>query len=742
MEQKTKISSKAEFNLFKMVMYGVLFCAVGILLNLAGSRVASYFKLPLYLDSIGTVLVAVTTGLLPGVIVGFLSNVINALSDPINAYYALTSVFIAAAATWWAGKGWCNKVGQARFLTIPLSLIGGGIGSVLTYCLYGFDIGQGFTAPLSMHFFEQGNGSLFFSQLLSDLLYDVPDKVITVVVAFILFKLLTSRITGLAHIHGWRQKPLNDKEYDEAVHEFGQSAKSLRTKLLLIVSILLIMIFFVTAVIAYKLYDAATKEDHIKMGTGAANLVASVIPGDRIDEFIRLGEDADGYREIEKQLEQIKTTSEEIMYVYCYQILEDGCHVVFDLDTEDTPGGNPGDIVEFDEAFMPYIDDLFAGRRIEPIESDETFGWLITMYEPIYDSNGNCKAYACVDISMNKVRLREISFITKIVALFFAFLVVIMALGLWFADYNLILPINTMARAADRFANRMEENRDVSVNHFKSLDIHTGDEIQNLYHAFSMTIEETVRYIADIQEKSAEINKMQNGLILVLADMVESRDESTGAHVRKTAAYCRIILEHLRQNGEFTDIITDDYINDVFNSAPLHDIGKISVPDAILNKPGKLTDEEYEIMKTHTTAGKNIIQQAIEQVATDAGYLREARNLAAYHHEKWDGTGYPEGLSGDAIPLSARVMAVADVFDALISARVYKPSFDYTRAFDIIEKGSGSHFDPRVAKAFMEARDEAEIIAEEFSEMHTGMITQEAIERAAKSRAERKAETA
>ena len=147
-------------------------------------------------------------------------------------------------------------------------------------------------------------------------------------------------------------------------------------------------------------------------------------------------------------------------------------------------------------------------------------------------------------------------------------------------------------------------------------------------------------------------------------------------------------------------------------------------------------------MKTHTTAGKNIIQQAIEQVATDTGYLREARNLAAYHHEKWDGTGYPEGLSGDAIPLSARVMAVADVFDALVSARVYKPPFDYSRAFGIIEMGSGSHFDPRVAKAFLEAREEAEIIAEEFSEMHTGMITREAIERAAKNRAERKAETA
>ena len=164
---------------------------------------------------------------------------------------------------------------------------------------------------------------------------------------------------------------------------------------------------------------------------------------------------------------------------------------------------------------------------------------------------------------------------------------------------------------------------------------------------------------------------MQNGLIMVLADMVESRDQCTGDHVRKTAAYSQVILEQMRKEGLYPDILTDEFIEDVVNSAPLHDVGKIQVSDTLLNKPGKLTDEEFTRMKYHTTAGGEIIAHAIALVS-DTGYLAEAKNLASYHHERWDGKGYPEGLKGEDIPLSARVMAVADVFDALVSRRSYK----------------------------------------------------------------------
>ena len=198
---------------------------------------------------------------------------------------------------------------------------------------------------------------------------------------------------------------------------------------------------------------------------------------------------------------------------------------------------------------------------------------------------------------------------------------------------------------------------------------------------------------------------------MVLADMVESRDENTGDHVRKTAAYTRIIMDKLREMDIYTDQLTDQFIFDVERSAPLHDIGKISISDTILNKPGKLTDEEFEIMKTHTIAGAAVIDQTIEKLP-ESGYLLEAKNIALYHHEKWNGRGYPEGLSGEDIPLSARIMAVADVFDALVSERCYKKAFSFDEAMDIIKKDAGSHFDPNVAEAFLQSRERVSEVME------------------------------
>ena len=195
-------------------------------------------------------------------------------------------------------------------------------------------------------------------------------------------------------------------------------------------------------------------------------------------------------------------------------------------------------------------------------------------------------------------------------------------------------------------------------------------------------------------------------MINVMANLVESRDTSTGMHIKNTAEYVRIIVEQLKEDGVYEDILTPEYMVDVVASAPLHDVGKIMVSDTILNKPGKLTDEEFEKMKIHTIEGAKIIDDVINQVGeVRSGYLYEARNMAHYHHEKWNGKGYPEGLSGEDIPLSARIMAVADVFDALVSSRCYKPAFSFEQAMDIIQKDSGTHFDPQVVKAFVEAED-------------------------------------
>ncbi|MCM1578793.1 MAG: HD domain-containing protein [Ruminococcus sp.] len=195
------------------------------------------------------------------------------------------------------------------------------------------------------------------------------------------------------------------------------------------------------------------------------------------------------------------------------------------------------------------------------------------------------------------------------------------------------------------------------------------------------------------------VSHMQSGMISFMAEVVESRDDNTGGHIRRTAEYVKTIAEEMRRRGAYADILTERYLNDMTVAAPLHDIGKIHIPDAVLNKPGRLTDEEFVIMKTHTTAGEKLLIHAKEELGESA-YLNTAIEMAAYHHEWWNGKGYPYGISGEEIPLCARIMAVADVYDALVSKRCYKTPMPVEKACAIIREESGTHFDPQVVEAF------------------------------------------
>ena len=318
-------------------------------------------------------------------------------------------------------------------------------------------------------------------------------------------------------------------------------------------------------------------------------------------------------------------------------------------------------------------------------------------------------------------------------SLFLAFFLVIFAVVLWVVEYHIVLPVNSMAECTDSFAFNSNETLDANVLRMKEIGIHTGDEIENLYNAIVKMASDSVEHLEDIQHKNETIKKMQNALILVLADLVESRDKNTGDHVKKTAAYTEIIMKKMRELGFYPDVLTDEFMESVVNSAPLHDIGKIKVSDMILNKPGRLTDDEFVIMQSHAAEGSNILDQVIELVP-DSDYLYEAKNLAHYHHEKWNGKGYPDRISGEDIPLSARIMAVADVFDALVSRRSYKDPFSFEQACDIIREGAGSHFDPKVAEAFLAAQDEARQIAESFGELKTGYTEDTHVDDSGKSR--------
>jgi putative two-component system response regulator len=194
--------------------------------------------------------------------------------------------------------------------------------------------------------------------------------------------------------------------------------------------------------------------------------------------------------------------------------------------------------------------------------------------------------------------------------------------------------------------------------------------------------------------------------ILALASLAESRDNETGNHIRRTQAYVRLLAQHLRGHPRFADVLTEPVVDLIYKSAPLHDIGKVGIADSILLKPGRLTPEEFEAMKAHTTIGREAIERAEKALGMPVEFLRFAKEMAYSHQEKWNGSGYPQGIAGDDIPVSARLMAVADVYDALSSRRVYKPPMPHAEAAFIIREGRGSHFDPDIVDAFVGLEEE------------------------------------
>jgi len=221
-----------------------------------------------------------------------------------------------------------------------------------------------------------------------------------------------------------------------------------------------------------------------------------------------------------------------------------------------------------------------------------------------------------------------------------------------------------------------------------------------------------------VTDQVKEISDAQLATILALAKLAECRDEETGNHLLRVQRYCQALAEKLAGNGALGTAIDDQFIEDIFHASPMHDIGKVAIPDSILRKPGALTAEEFEIMKKHPMVGANALASVMEKYPNE--FVQMGMELAGAHHERWDGSGYPHGLAGDAIPLSGRITMLADQYDALRSARPYKPAFDEAKTYTIITEGDGrtmpGHFDPHVLEAFRSCRSIFEKIHDEFED--------------------------
>ena len=497
-------------------------------------------------------------------------------------------------------------------------------------------------------------------------------------------------------------------------------------------AVVIIVLTIVIVIVGYSLYENHVMENYKKYTTTVLEYAYTVASDYSFGDMIAKREMPKEYEEMRSGLNHVKESSNiDYLYAVYFDNINDIHSLTYAINTKTaeelsnggtyTYMGKPCEEGSFEEDTLLILQDAVKSKKTESgvLEGNsEGYGHMFNGYKVIFDSAGNSVGLICVEININSIR-SELSGYMRNIAIFVAlFTIIITVIFVGLFEYKIVYPVTKLTDSAKDFIKNIgdQDAIDESVEKINALDIRSENEIGELYSTVSKMEADMADQYRDIRRYSENVLKMQDGLIVLIADMVENRDSDTGNHIQKTAAYVNIILDGLKRKGYYTEQLTPEFMEYVVKSAPLHDTGKIKIPDIILNKPGKFTPDEYEIMKTHASLGKEIIEKAISTVEGES-YLSEARNMAAYHHERWDGKGYPEGLKQEEIPLSARIMAIADVFDALTSKRVYKPAFSMETALEMIREGKGTQFDPKCVEVFLEALPEIEAVLKKYNSM-------------------------
>ncbi len=699
-------------------MLRALAVLISIMGNVLLSYIASRLNLPVYLDTIGTIVMAAMGGLFPGIITAVGTDTLCLFFNINSAYFAFINAMMAIFTAWFVKKNKGLNRSKLAELVMYLGLISGSLSGLIQWGLFSGPQNEAINATLDM-IAPGGQFVRFISFMILNICLNIVDKGICALAAMIVMHFIPERVRYEIRVSGWRQTPLSEAEEDE-IRNWGRDVRHpLRKRMSLILVAVSLALLLAVGTVSIYLYFSNVRAEKKETAIKAASFAADMIDPDMVDEYIRKGEDSAGYTETKDILRKILINTVGLEELYVFRAGKDGLYSVFDLSSKkDAVLHAPGDRLEPESILLSALPQLSAGENVGTVDGGDLRGWRLIALQPVKNSNGVSVCYTAGRVSAVYINNATVVFLLRTLLILAGVFVLILAYGLWTTGVYMVYPINSMAACLDDFALARDEQSqlDDNVRKLRELDIHTGDEVEKLYRAVCRMTLAQAEQMRNIRRLSDSTAKMQDGLIITMADMVENRDSDTGAHIQKTAAYVKIIVEGLQKNGYYAEKITPKFMSDVVRSAPLHDVGKINIPDEVLNKPGKLTKEEFEIMKTHTTAGKKIMEDAISTVQGES-YLKEARNMAAYHHERWDGKGYPEGLHGEVIPLSARIMAVADVFDALTSPRVYKPAFPIDKALDIIQEGAGSQFDPRCVEVFMDSLTEVKIILQKYRQL-------------------------
>ena len=691
-------------------MLSIAVVIIATVINILMVYAVEVHDVPIFMGMIGTIAVASIAGLFPGICTAFATSVLCSFLNEKSIYFSIINMLIAIYTTWFVRKYSLKNIRKVLAFSMTSAVFSGLLSTFIQWTLLRDPLLR--KLDEMAHYISGASGFSFLpSFLLTNILVNIPDKIVACIIVVILFRFISPEVIAGIEDGAWKQRPLSNGEI-KYLRKWSSDIRctvKMRNTLSLVVSSLIIVLAM--GWIGISLYADYIKREETENAWNAVRFAAEMIDADRVEDYLRNGESAEGYNETKDILSNIKKTAFGVEYLYVMKFEEDGCHVVFDVDTDKDEGYKAGTVVAFEPAFIPHLNSFFEGKEVKPIESDDISGWVLTIYHPVRNRAGKTVCYAGADVSLEDMHEYIRFFVIKVVLMLSGVYLLVISYALWTSGAYSTYPISSMAACMDSLAKNVDdqEKLDENVMIIQKLGIHTGDEVEKLYHAICSVTEKTSEQLKNVRRLSDYTSKMQDGLILTMADMVDRRDTNTGTHVHKTSAYVKIIVEGLKKKGYYPEKLTEKYMSDVIRSAPLHDVGKIRISDTILNKHGKLTDEEFEIMKSHTTAGREIMENAISTVNGE-NYLKEARNMAAYHHERWDGNGYPEGLHGEAIPLSARIMAVADVFEALTSERVYKAPYSLEQAVEFLKEGAGSRFDAKCVEVFVDALPEVRVI--------------------------------
>ena len=433
-------------------------------------------------------------------------------------YFAPVNVFIAVFTTFFARKGFFDNFLKTLALIPLMVLIAGSLSLFI----------ENFLSTASfLKSFEVFNLS-FADNLWNELF----DKIFSVLLAFFLLKITPAQIKESFRLFGQQQAPLSD-EIKRAINKESYSLSSLRTKLLLMLMLSSFLASLSVAIISYLLLKDASVSDRIRAVDSIDTVILSEINLYRINEYLSMGRKSENYKAVEEKLYSIKNSNGNVKYLYVYRFDEEGCHVVFDLDTADLAGDKAGMVIDFDKSVLPYKDDLIAGKPIPPIISDDEYGYLLTLYKPLYDMWGNCQCYAAVDFSLEELAEYTRGFIIKLTVLFVGCFAVIFAIGFWFIENHITLPINTIAYCARHFSYDNAAAREKHIERIRRLKIRTGDEIENLYVALLRTTENVLRYLAHLQKAKIKVADMHAKYFAM--DEIAHKDSLTG--VKNKTAY-------------------------------------------------------------------------------------------------------------------------------------------------------------------------------------------------------------